>query len=302
MQDLSPANITCSQGFVEAADGIQLSYVEWKPPEVHSAVLFIHGIGLESSSPPYGDKVLMPKLSDTVFCSIDLRGHGKSGGSIDGISQHTLLEDLDRHLARIISTYGNVPVFLYGHNFGGMLSLYYTSEHPGIVRGVIVSEYSTLITLNAKKILEPGPLDSLREMILHKIRPDFKRFEFLTSQEYERICDMYHIPIDVGILNSLGASSTSGKSPSYGRDFFRACGVGHEMQVAKKVEAPVLMIFSRNDPFFDIRGAYDILTRVMSYDKELVQVDGSGHYNIIEMSHDVVGKWIMSKAPKMRDV
>jgi pimeloyl-ACP methyl ester carboxylesterase len=274
--------------------------MEWKPPEVHSAILFIHGIGLDSSSTPYGDRVQIPKLSGlgTAFYSIDLRGHGKSEGSIDGISKYTLLEDIDRHIERIVSAYGRVPIFLYGHNFGGMLSLYYASERPDHVRGVIVSEYSTLINLNVKRIMDPGPLASLRDMILDRLRPGSKRFEFLTPQEYERIYDMYKIPVDSGILRSFEFSSSSGKCASYGREFFRACGVGRERQIAKKVGVPILMIFSRNDPFFDVRDAYGILTRVQSYDKELIQVDGSGHYNIIELSHDVVEKWVLSRLPK----
>jgi pimeloyl-ACP methyl ester carboxylesterase len=292
--------MSCEQGFIEAADGVRLSYMEWKPPEVHSAVMFIHGIGLDCSSAPYSDRIPIPKLSGlgTAFYSIDLRGHGKSGGSIDGISQYTLIEDIDRHIERIVSARGHIPIFLYGHNFGGMLSLYYASERPGNVAGVIVSEYSTLINLNFKKIIDPGPLASLRDILLNRLRPDSKRFKFLTPQEYERICDMYNIPVDSGILRSLESSSSSGKCASYGRDFFRACGVGRERKIANKVTLPVLMIFSRNDPFFDIRGAYDIITHVQSYDKELTQIDGSGHYNIIELSHDVVGKWVLSRLPK----
>lgn len=290
--------MSCEQSFVEAADGIQLAYREWKPPEVHSAVLFIHGIGLDSGSAPYGGRVPIPMLSSTAFYSIDLRGHGNSGGGIDGISQYTLIEDIDRHIDRIVSAHGRIPIFLYGHNFGGMLSLYYASERPEKIRGVIVSEYSTLINLKVKKIMEPGPLASLRDMILGRLRPGSKRFEFLTPQEYERICEMYNIPVDSGILRSLESSSSSGKCASYGREFFRACGVGREQPIANKVTVPVLMIFSRIDPFFDIRGAYDVITRVQSYDKELTQIDGSSHYNIIELSHDAVEKWVSSRLPK----
>jgi acylglycerol lipase len=295
MPDLHSTCMNCRQGFVDAADGVLLSYTEWQPPEVHSAAVFIHGIGLDSSSAPYGDRILIPKLPDTLFCSIDLRGHGKSGGSIDDLSQYTLLEDIDRHLARIKSAYGNVPVFLYGHNFGGMLSLYHASERPGDIAGVIVSEYSTLISLNVKKIMEPGTLASLKDMILKRIRPNSRRFEFLTAEEYGRICNMYNIPVDGSILNSLASSCASGNCTSYGKEFFRACGVGREKQIAKNVDVPVLMIFSRNDAFFDARGAYDILTRLKTYDKELVLVDCPGHYGSIDTGRDTIGKWISKR-------
>lgn len=78
---------------------------------------------------------------------------------------------------------------------------------------------------------------------------------------------------------------------------FSACDVGNEAQIAKSTGVPVLMIFLRKDPFFDVHGAYDILTRLRSQNKELIQVDSGDHYSIIESSRDIVGKWIMARLP-----
>jgi len=94
------------EGFVKAHDGTGLYYRQWSPPagiEVTSIVLFIHGIGLHGSSPPYGDKILVRQLLDhgTTFYSMDLRGHGLSGGSIDEIGQDTLIKDIARHVEHI---------------------------------------------------------------------------------------------------------------------------------------------------------------------------------------------------------
>jgi acylglycerol lipase len=299
MLKMSASTSTYNDGFVRTQDDVELYYREWTPAnaDVNSVVLFIHGIGLHGSSPPYGEKILIKQLLDhgTAFYSIDLRGHGRSGGSVDGIPQHTLIQDIDCHVKRIREEHKNARIFLYGHNFGGILSLYYASQFPDNVRGVIVSEYSKLIKDGVKKLREPNVVIAIKDLISEKLYHKSKKFEFLTPADYERLCDKYGIPLDTGIMSSLETSGSAGKCMLYGKDFFSACGVGREAQIAKGTIVPVLMIFSRKDAFFDIKGAYDILTRIRSYDKELIQVDAAGHYGIIEASREIAGKWITSK-------
>jgi alpha-beta hydrolase superfamily lysophospholipase len=300
MLKMSASITTYNDGLVRTQDGVELYYREWIPAsaEVNSVVLFIHGIGLHSGSPPYGEKILIKQLLDrgTAFYSIDLRGHGRSGGAIDGILPHTLIQDINSHVKRIMEVHKNARIFLYGHNFGGILSLYYASLFPHDVRGVIVSEYSKLIKEGMRKLREPNAIIAIKDLISEKIYHRSKKFEFLTPEDYERLCDKYHIPLDTGIMGSLETSGSADKHMLYGRDFFSACGVGRETRIAKSTTVPVLMIFSRKDAFFDIKGAYDIITRIASYDKELIQVDAAGHYSIIEASRDVVSKWILARA------
>jgi acylglycerol lipase len=287
-------------GHVLAPDMAELYYREWSPKniDVNSVVLFIHGIGLHGGSPPYGDKIPVRQLLDhgTAFYLIDLRGHGRSGGSIDSLSPNTLIEDIDSHVKSIRKRHKNARIFLYGHNFGGILALRYASEHPDNVRGVIVSEYSKIIKEGVKKLREPSAAIAIKDLISEKLYHRSKKLEFLMPSDYERLCDKYGIPLDTGIMTSLETSGSGGNCALYGKDFFSACGVGQEIPIAKSTTVPVLMIFSRKDAFFDIKGAYDILTRIRSYDKELLQVDSAGHYSIIEASQDLVIKWVLSRS------
>lgn len=284
---------------MRAQDGVELFYREWAPAnvEVSSAVLFIHGIGLHSGSPPYGEKILIKQLLDrsTAFCSVDLRGHGRSGGGIDGIARDMLVHDVDRHVRRIKEEHKDARVFLYGHNFGGMLSLYYASWSPQSLRGVVVSDYSTRVKEGVRKIRTPNALAGIRDGVAEMLYHRSKKFRFLAASDYKKLCDKYGISVDEGIMSSLESSSGAPKCMLYGKEFFSACGVGREVQIAKSVMVPVLMVFSRKDAFFDIKGAYDILTKVASYDKEMAQVDATGHYDIIGASRDAVGKWILAR-------
>lgn len=299
--DTCPPGPGFSTGFVEAPDGVKLFYREWVHPgvEINSTIVFIHGIGMDGDSSPYRDKMVIERLlaGGFAFYSVDLRGHGKSGGSIDKLQRLALLADMDCHIRHIRASHKNTKVFLYGHNFGGLLALYYCSQYPGNIQGIIVSEYSNLITENVKKLMEPNILVSIKDAVIKKICHRSKSFEFLTPPDYEKICTRYGLPVDNGILNSLESPSYPHKCMLYGKEFFSACGVGNESQIAKKVHVPVLMIFSRDDPFFDVKGVYDILMKISSFDKELIQVDATGHYSIIEASGEIIAKWIIKKLP-----
>jgi acylglycerol lipase len=302
MNDASADKRVYGEGFISAGDGTPLYYRKWSPAktEVGSAVLFVHGIGLHGDALPYGEKILSPDLlgRGTAFYAIDLRGHGKSGGSTATISGDTLVRDLKCHIARIREEHKNVPIYLYGHNFGGILSLNYAAAHGEDVRGVIVAEYSRLIRKSARQIVEQDESASPLDRAIGRLRRQSRSFRFLAPAEYRQLCSKYHLQVDSGILTSLELSCGEGSKMTYGKEFFTACGAGDETGIARKVRSPVLMIFARNDPFFDIRGAYDVLMRIGSFDKMLVQVDNTGHYRIIESSHDQVSHWIAARLPR----
>lgn len=301
MPDASAGKRIRNEGYVGADDGTTLYYREWLPAaaDVSSVILFVHGIGLHGDAPPYGAKILNTRLlgRGTAFYAADLRGHGKSGGSIGGISGDILVSDLKRQIGHLHEEHGNVPVYLYGHNFGGILSLGYAATHGRDVRGVIVSEYSRLIKSSARQIVENGAGTSLIDRMIGRLHHRSKSFRFMAPAEYRQLCNKYHIPVDSRIMISLEKSDCPESRMEYGKEFFAACGAGDEIRIAKNVRSPVLMMFARNDPFFDIRGAYDVLTRISSLDKMLMQVDIAGHYGIIESSQDHIDRWITARLP-----
>lgn len=302
MPDASLSKRIHNDGYVDADDGAPLYYREWLPAnaDVSSIVLFVHGIGLHGDAPPYGAKIINDSLlgRGTAFFAADLRGHGKSGGSVEEISGDMLAGDLKRQIEHLREKHGSVPVYLYGHNFGGILSLAYAAARGRDVRGVIVSEYSRLIKNNARQIVEPGVGSSLMSRMIGRLHGRSRSFRFMAPEEYRQLCCEYHLPLDSRILTSLELSGSPGCQKVYGKEFFTACGAGDEFRIARKVSSPVLMIFARNDPFFEIRGAYDVLTRISSLDKMLLQVDVSGHYGIIESGRDQIDRWITARLPQ----
>jgi acylglycerol lipase len=286
-----------STGSLKSQDDVDLFFREWTPSEVDSVIVFLHGIGLHSGSGPYGDNIPVAKLMErgTAFYAPDMRGHGRSSGSIEGMTPETLVEDLDVHLEYLRARYVKPIIYLYGHNFGGMLALKYSSERSGI-RGVIVSEYSRRINQKLAALRKRESLSSIFQRFTDRIYHRSRRFEFLTGDEYQGLCNRYRIPPDKGVIASLETSG--GKEMSYGKEFFAACGVGKEREIGKNVSSSVLMIFTRNDAFFDLKGAYEVITDIASYDKELSLIEASSHYDIIKNGQDSLTKWMVSRLPR----
>jgi acylglycerol lipase len=300
MMEIKASALEYRDGYIDSLDGVRLYYREWIPSgrDVGVVVLFIHGIGLHGSSPPYGEKILIRQLLDkgTAFYSIDLRGHGRSGGSVEGVSGHTLLQDVDCHVNDIKKLHKNARVFLYGHDFGGMLSLYYASTYRQNVRGVIVSGYSKRLSEGVRRALRPGTFTAFRDWLSERLYHRPRKLEFVSPSGYVQLCGRHGMAVDEGILRSLEQSGGPEKRIEYGEEFFSACGAGMEDMIAKNIRVPTLMVFARKDPFFDVRGAYEILLSISSFDKELIQVDAAGHYDVIEAGKEAIAKWLLARA------
>jgi pimeloyl-ACP methyl ester carboxylesterase len=304
IQSLNRERLVYSDGSISSEDGTSLFYRSWQISgiDIRATIIFIHGIGLHSGSGPYGERVPILELlnNGVAFYSIDLRGHGRSGGDINTITNGVLVKDLESAVKFVKSKHPG-DIYIYGHNFGGMLAIYYASLHNDSIKGVIVSEYSTRIKNSVYRIRRPSLISSAIYDIIGLVSPRSKKYEFLSKEDYEKLCSRYHMQADKNIIESLEESGEGPNCVAYHRQFFVACGVGREKDISKNVNVPVLMIFSRNDPFFDIKGSYDILTSLGSYDKEISLVDSSSHYEIIEKGQGIVTKWISVRlqAPKL---
>jgi alpha-beta hydrolase superfamily lysophospholipase len=76
----------------------------------------------------------------------DHRGHGKTAGRVENLGYFAdqngwdlVVQDM-RQLTKIIKeNHGDIPVFLFGHSMGSLLSLDYISRFGNDIRGVVIS-------------------------------------------------------------------------------------------------------------------------------------------------------------------
>ena len=111
----------------------------WEPEGKPKAlVCLIHGLGEHTGRYAHvGDA--LNKAGYALF-GFDLRGHGQTGGPRGHFpSLDVVMQDIRQFVAFQKQNHPNIPVFLYGHSLGGLLTLSYVIKNPEGIKGVIVT-------------------------------------------------------------------------------------------------------------------------------------------------------------------
>ncbi len=123
----------------ETKDGIKLFAQNWRPESTPKAVVvLIHGLGEHSSR----YKHVAQYFSDAGYAlsTMDLRGHGRSGGVRGHFpSFDVVMTDISQLLDETQKMYPGLPVFLYGHSLGGALTLYFGYTQKRDLKGIIAT-------------------------------------------------------------------------------------------------------------------------------------------------------------------
>lgn len=102
-------------------------------------VLFLHGGGQTRQS--WGNAVGEAARRGYRAISLDLRGHGESGWSQDGVYDMATFSD---DVRRVIAAIGRAPV-LVGASLGGLSALLAVAEAPSSVAGLVLVDVGTRI-------------------------------------------------------------------------------------------------------------------------------------------------------------
>ena len=119
-----------------APDGTALVYDAYEPAAPRAAVLVIHGWSDHARRYAW----LGERLRDAGLAAytIDLRGHGRSGGQRAHLSRFSqLLGDLQA-FRRDVRRQRDLPQVLLGHSFGGLVVLRYLETQPSVAPAAAV--------------------------------------------------------------------------------------------------------------------------------------------------------------------
>ena len=123
-----------------AADGINLFIQGWMPDSSIKAIFcLVHGLGEHGGR--YSRLAQIFAEEKISLLTLDLHGHGKSGGVRGHISSYkVLMDDINILLKEAKNIFKeDIPVFLYGHSMGGNLVLNYVLRENPNIKGLIVS-------------------------------------------------------------------------------------------------------------------------------------------------------------------
>ncbi|MDK2979955.1 MAG: hypothetical protein PWQ55_302 [Chloroflexota bacterium] len=140
----------------------------WEPEKAIKGILvLVHGLG-EHSGRYSTDFAQIYTDMGLAILAPDLPGHGKTPGQ-RGHIPHTaqFLDYLDTLVAQARERYPDLPLFIYGHSMGGLITLWYDlARHPQVA-GVIV-------TSPAINVHNPAPaLQKALAKLMNVILPSF---------------------------------------------------------------------------------------------------------------------------------
>lgn len=160
-------NMTTVEFSQTAKDGTKLFFKQFTPTIQSKAIIcLIHGLGDHSGW--FRDIINYFNTNGIAVLTFDLRGHGKSEGKRGHISSYDILmDDIDLLLHKAESGYNNLPIFLYGHSFGGNQVLNYILRHHPKVSGVVATAPWLSLYSN------PSKLKLNLVFLLSKIYPTF---------------------------------------------------------------------------------------------------------------------------------
>lgn len=160
-------NLNLNEFTINAKDNTRLFFKEFTPTVKAKAVIaIVHGLGDHSGW--FSNLINYFISNEYAVITFDLRGHGKSEGKRGHIpSYEAVLSDIDILYGIVKEHFNNIPIFLYGHSFGGNLVLNYTLDrHPKVTGIITTGPWLKLVD-------EPSDLKLKFISLLDKIKPDF---------------------------------------------------------------------------------------------------------------------------------
>lgn len=226
----------------QASDGFKLAYRHWKATKTERIVICIHGLGDYSG----WFRNIAPELAadgNEVY-ALDLRGFGQSlqEGSARGVvgdfERH--LQDIDEFVQHSLAQHRGMRVFVLGHSLGGVYSIWYAANHPSKISGLVLAA--------------PAVACNITTTYSDK------------NRDPEEITIMQNDPLETWALTQSYLSNV--QEVLLNSVFHCAC----------RVEVPTLILQGSADVTVLPHRAKNLHTELASLDKDLVIVDGAGHW------------------------
>ena len=132
-------NKKASDIFIRAQDGTEIHGMAYDVGNPVAALCILHGHGGHSGR--YVDFMDWLAGQGIASLAIDQRGHGQTKGRRGHFSSiNNVLGDVEEALKWLRSSYLDVPLYLFGHSFGGLVTLEYVARKPPLeLNGFIAS-------------------------------------------------------------------------------------------------------------------------------------------------------------------
>lgn len=126
-----------ASGTFETLGGVRLAWLRWDADEPVALVVIVHGLGDHAGR--YGPVAAALVARGFSVFAHDHRGHGRSPGLRGHAAFGQLFIDLERAVAFASSGAADLPVFLWGHSLGGLITIRYLQLLSPAVEGAVIT-------------------------------------------------------------------------------------------------------------------------------------------------------------------
>ncbi len=126
-------------GSFAGLDGVSIFTHAWLPDAPPRAViLLVHGVGEHLGRYHHVARALVER--GYAVYALDHRGHGQSGGKRGHVKHFSdFVADLSTYYEQVRAENPGLPLFVYGHSMGSLISLLFAETHQDQLAGLITS-------------------------------------------------------------------------------------------------------------------------------------------------------------------
>lgn len=253
-------------------DGTKIFAQYWSPKgELKGLVCQVHGFGEHSGR--YAHVAEMLNEHGYALYGFDHRGHGRSEGIRGHITSYEdLMEEIDLLLAQARQQFPDVPVFLYGHSWGGGITANYLIRRQPDVQGAIVTGSWFRLAFQAPAF------QVFLARIMNVIWPSLTQKSTLDAKHLSHNTDVVQAYIDDPLVHSK-------ISP---RLFLETAEAGeYAIAQASKVQVPIMVMHGKDDHVTDAKGSEEFHAGIAGH-KTLKLYEGYYHEIHNEVENSVV--------------
>ncbi len=263
-----------------ANDGLCLRSFAWQPAQipVRGVVVITHGI--RDYALRY--QRFAEQLTKQGFAVLaqDLRGHAHSGGERQRFdSMARMVQDTDMIVNDAKQQYPNVPIYVYGHSLGGLITTRYALDHANKLSGVVLSGAAL------KRPHSVSGFSAGLAQIVASVAPGLKVVQ-VDDREFSR---------DKAVMAALAID------PMVSRDKLPAAtaaatlkAIADAQERMSQLKLPLLVIYGTADSVNPVEGSQAFVQAVASTDKTLKAYPGVYHDMLNEPERDQIAADIIA--------
>ena len=268
-----------------ASDGLCLRSFAWQPTQlpVRGVLVITHGIRDHAVRyQRFAEQLTKQGLA--VFAQ-DLRGHAHSGGERQRFdSMARMVQDTDMIVNEAKQRYPKVPLYVYGHSLGGLITTQYSLDHADKLSGVVLSGAAL------KRPHSVSGFSAGLAQVVASVAPGLKVVQ-VDDSEFSK---------DKSVMAALASD------PLVSRDKLPAAtaaatlnAIADAQQRMGQLKLPLLVIYGTADSVNPIEGSQALVQAVASTDKTLKSYLGVYHDMLNEPERDQIAAdiiaWLLAR-------